>query len=285
MYASWKLFSYDQKGTIWMVEFLKQRIISEWLDKYRFNDGENSAIFLAWAPGAWKTEFIKSVRTLPEWKDYIVLDTDEYRCLFKGYKWSNASDFQQFASRVMDRMYSFCMKEGLRVIIDGTFAAKSKKIDENIAQCLKRKRLFTIILIYQDPIVSYLYTKIRELEKKRNIPFADFVRKYFESIENVFRIAKEYPVSNVQIVLKKILSSNSEKIYDDIRNRDDFYSMLRSEVDESYMIDRNWSIEYTKEELEEKLWVLDDFIAMLKKDPSLGEEISAKLKPHYDTNE
>ena len=37
----------------------------------------------------------------------------------------------------MDRMFSFCIKQGYNMIVDGTFSNQTKA-EENIAQCQKR---------------------------------------------------------------------------------------------------------------------------------------------------
>lgn len=269
-------FSYNQKGIDWMAEFLKWQLIQEWLDKYKIKSGEISAIFLAGAPGAGKTEFIESISALKEWQRFVVLDTDIYRSLFEGYSGSNAHEFQQYASRVMDKLFSFCMNNGLRVIMDGTFAAKGSKIDENIAQCVRHKRLFSIVLIYQDATISYLYTKIREMKQIRHVPREEFIKKYFASIDNVFRIAQDCPLANIQIVIKK-QDIDEPKIYDTIKGKNEFYSMLETELGEIGKIDRNGSIEYSEEELEEKLTVLDEFVDMLKNNPEIGKELYDKI--------
>jgi hypothetical protein len=65
----------------------------------------------------------------------------------------------------------------------------------------------------------------------RNIPAIDFVKKYFDSIENVFRIASTCPVANIQVVLKKH-GSHSEDVYDGIRSKVEFYAMLENELDD-----------------------------------------------------
>lgn len=41
-----------------------------------------------------------------------------------------------------------------------------------------------VALVVQEPIISYLYTKKRELEKTRNVPVDAFLDKFFKSIEN-----------------------------------------------------------------------------------------------------
>lgn len=117
-----------------MAEYLQQEILADYPERYESNELLIPVIFLAGAPGAGKTEWIES---FPDLYNYIILDSDLYRSLFDGYVGSNAAEFHQFASRVMDRMYSFCIKHGYNMIVDGTFA-NSQKANENIKQCEKR---------------------------------------------------------------------------------------------------------------------------------------------------
>lgn len=185
-----------------MAGYLQSIILQEDLSKYCHNDTFIPVIFLAGAPGAGKTEWIES---FPDIEHYIILDTDLYRSLFAGYTGSNASDYHQYASRVMDRMYSFCMKNSYNMIVDGTFS-NPQKAEENIAQCKKRQLAFSIILVMQDPIISYLYTKKREQEKLRNVPTEVFIEKFYRSIEVVKVIHSQYP--QALIFITKKLKSN-----------------------------------------------------------------------------
>ena len=117
-----------------MAEYLQKNILEDVPGRYSYNDTFIPVIFLAGAPGAGKTEWIES---FPDIEHYVTLDTDIYRSLFEGYIGSNAAEFHQYASRVMDRMYSFYIKQGYNIIVDGTFS-NQKKAEENIAQCEKR---------------------------------------------------------------------------------------------------------------------------------------------------
>ena len=45
----------------------------------------------------------------------------------------------------------------------------------------------------QDPLISYLYTKKREQEKRRNVPTKAFIEKYYGSIEVSREIYTRYP--------------------------------------------------------------------------------------------
>jgi len=74
------------------------------IEKFKIN-GKNSisSIFLAWAPWAWKTEFLDTI--FKDLKDnFIVIDIDKYRNLFKWYNWNNAGEFQNWSVKVADKI-------------------------------------------------------------------------------------------------------------------------------------------------------------------------------------
>lgn len=192
-------FPYSPAWVDAMAIYLQERILKQDTKKFIANSEDIPTIFLAWAPGAWKTEFIEWITA--EKGTYIVLDTDTYRCLFDWYTWDNAHEFQQYASWVMDKMYSFCLKRWFNVIIDGTFSGLDYA-DKNIQQCIKKNRSYAIILVYQDPLISYLYTKKRELEKKRRVPEEKFIQKFFGSIEVLKNIQQKYPQSTLFVAIK-----------------------------------------------------------------------------------
>ena len=182
-------FPHTEEGVKLMAEYLQSQILENSPEKYLYNDTFFPVIFLAGAPWAGKTEWIES---FPDIEHYVILDTDLYRSLFDWYTGSNASDFHQYASRVMDRMYSFCIKHQYNMIVDGTFSNQTKA-EENIRQCKKRWIPFSVVLVMQDPLISYLYTKKREQEKRRNVPTKAFIEKYYGSIEVSREIYTRYP--------------------------------------------------------------------------------------------
>lgn len=213
------MFPNTEEWATKMAQYLINTIEKDDLEKYKISTDIFSTIFLAGSPWAGKTEWIES---FGHKEHYIVLDTDEYRKLFDGYKWDNAEEFQQYASRVMDKMFSFCMKNGLNVIVDGTFANKHI-IRQNIYQCIKRERVFMVALVLQDPIISYLYTKKRELEKTRKVPVEAFLEKFFSSIENTRFVLEHYKDATV-LVTKKDPTGTKRQRYKNIfmRNLEDF---------------------------------------------------------------
>jgi hypothetical protein len=57
----------------------------------------------------------------------------------------------------------------------------------------------------QDPIISYLYTKKREIEKLRNVPTSAFIDKFYLSVQTVREMMDTYPKALV-FVTKKLKS-------------------------------------------------------------------------------
>lgn len=172
-----------------MFDFIILVYKKNWIDKFKMNwDISPSVIFLAWAPWSGKTEFIESIENK---HNFIIIDIDKYRVLFDWYNGKNASDFQWLSTKVANKIYSYCIKNDLNVIVDGTFW-NLNVVEQNISMCIKHKREFWVVLIYQDPLLSYYYTKLREIEWKRNVPKDVFIEKFLNSVNNAFKIKKKY---------------------------------------------------------------------------------------------
>ncbi|MDD3794066.1 MAG: zeta toxin family protein [Candidatus Gracilibacteria bacterium] len=182
-------FQPNQEGVKQIFEFIISEYEKNGIDKFKTNgDITPSVIFLAGAPGAGKTEFIESIENN---HNFIIIDIDKYRILFDGYAGKNASEFQGLSTKVANKIYSYCIKNDLNVIVDGTFGNENV-VEQNISMCIKHKRDFGVVLIYQDPLLSYYYTKLREIEGKRNVPKDVFIEKFLNSINNAFEIKKKY---------------------------------------------------------------------------------------------
>lgn len=191
-----------------MAEFIKN---SFWdILKFKIKNEKNiSAIFLAGAPGAWKTEFLETIFT--DLKDnFIVIDVDKYRNLFKWYNWDNANNFQNGSVKVADKVLKFCFKNNLNFIFDWTFR-NFNKIKENFWQCKKYNRKSLITLIYQEPRISFYYTFLRKLKKKRNVPIDIFIDWFYGSIQNVFKAKKDFHNLDLIIAHKKYSFLDKDK--------------------------------------------------------------------------
>lgn len=145
---------------------------------------KTSAIFLAWAPGSGKTEFILSILK-NSW--YFFIDVDSFRNYFQWYTWNNSKDFQRAISKVIDEVMKFCFQNDIRFILDGTFKSL-KHVKRNIENCKNKKRKIKIYFIFQNPYVSYYFTFLRQIQNERNIPIDGFIECFYESIRNIFLI-------------------------------------------------------------------------------------------------
>ncbi len=201
-------FEVSQK---WIENAAKYFIQTLWnIDKYKIHEQENiSSIFLAGAPGAWKTEFLETVlNDLRE--NFIVIDIDMYRKSFKWYNGENSSEYQKTSVRVADKVLKFCFKNELNFIFDGTFR-NYNKVKQNFKQCEKYERKCLVALVFQDPRVSFYYTFLRKLKKKRNVPIDVFVDGFYGSIESVFLVKKHFKNVDIIIANKKYNFANKDK--------------------------------------------------------------------------
>ncbi|MDD2565624.1 MAG: zeta toxin family protein [Candidatus Gracilibacteria bacterium] len=236
-----KLFRNTEEGIQEMFEYFCRILNEKGLDNYKTSIDEPSTIFLAGSPGAGKSEFIES---RIDCNKYIIIDIDKYRNLFEGYNGINSGEFQISSTKVANKMYKFCMQNNLNVVVDGTFG-NIKKIEENIGQCLKRKRDFSIILIFQDPVISYFYTKEREKNGKRNVPQEVFIDKYYNSIINSFIIKERHPEIGFIVAFKSLKKSKFD---------------IKPSVVNKEIFDKTFRVDYNKEKLIFSLGLIDEYL-------------------------
>lgn len=202
-----------EDNELWIEEMTKYIISSFWdTKKYKIKNKDTiSSIFLAWAPWAGKTEFLDTIfNDLKE--DFIIIDIDKYRCLFKWYNWENSSEFQNSCNRVADKLIKFCFQNNLNFIFDWTFKSYWK-VEQNLKQCQKYNRNSLITLIFQDPRISFYYTFLRKLDKKRNVPIQVFIDWFYNSIFNFFKAKKDFKNLDLMIAHKKYTFLDKDKFY------------------------------------------------------------------------
>ena len=147
-----------------------------------------TTVFMAGSPGAGKTEF--SRRLAEQFKQKpVIIDADEIRKIIPGYIGKKAYLFQKAATKGVNLLYDYVCKNSLNAIIDGTFAYADPI--ENIKRSLKHNRNVEIYFLYQDPVISWKFTKVRERKEFRNVPKNIFINAYLKSIENVTLVKKE----------------------------------------------------------------------------------------------
>lgn len=243
-----------------MTECFITQIKNDWIEKYKINwDIVPSTIFLAWAPWAWKTEFIDTIKDNAR---FVVIDIDKYRILFEWYEWHNASNYQKLSTQVANKIYKFCMQNNLNVIIDWTFW-NINVIEQNIQKCIKQNRDFWVVLIYQDPLISYFYTKLRQLEWKRNVPKEIFIEKFYNSIENALKIKQKHPDIFFIFAYKNVK----------------WIFQTNTNVVDKKSFDKKVAINYNKKALIEDLDYIDD---IFKQSSKISNKIINFIKPIFD---
>ncbi len=200
-----------EKTEEWIEEVANYIISTFWdISKYKIKNKKTiSSIFLAWAPWAWKTEFLDTI--FNDLKiNYIVIDIDKYRDYFKWYNWENSSEYQNCSVKVADKILKYCFKNDLNFVFDWTFR-NYNKIKQNFWQCTKYNRKSLITLIFQEPRISYYYTFLRKLKKCRNVPIDVFIDWFYDSIFNVFKATSEFSSIDIMIAHKKYHPLNKDK--------------------------------------------------------------------------
>ena len=83
-------------------------------------------------------------------------------------------------------------------------------------------RYVGLLYLFQDPIVAWKFTKIREAKEGRNIPKKVFVAEFFESKECVNRIKSEFG-SKVELwLIKKNFDQSIAKTEFNVDNVDSY---------------------------------------------------------------
>lgn len=98
----------------------------------------------------------------------------------------------------------------MNFILDGTFRSYGK-VEQNLNQCRKYNRKVLITLIFQEPKISFYYTFLRKLHKKRNVPVDVFVDGFYDSITNIFRAVREFEGINIMIAEKRCKDIDGHK--------------------------------------------------------------------------
>lgn len=178
----------SEDAHLWIKDHRKD-LIKKFVPENTPTDSYPTTIFMAGSPGAGKTKF--SRRLAESFKEKpVIIDADEIRKFVSGYKGKKAYIFQKAATKGVNILYDYACKMGLNIILDGTFAYNDAL--GNIDHSLKHNRNVEIYFLYQDPLLSWAYTKKRELKEFRNVPKKVFIKAYIKSIDNVNNAKKLY---------------------------------------------------------------------------------------------
>ncbi len=195
------------------IDFLKEnknRLFENYL-KSNYRAEPRIVIFMAGASGAGKTEYCKS-RILND-SSLLHLDTDEIRDFFApiGYNGTNASEFQQVASKSIDLLFKEAISRELNVILDTNFS-KINLANINIQKALKHQYIVEIVYILQKIEQCLEFAKAREITTKRVVPKDIIVKSLRNSFDTVLQV-KEIFGDRINLIL---IDRIEDKIYEDI---------------------------------------------------------------------
>jgi len=184
-----------------------------------------SSYFMAGSPGAGKTEFskgfIKQLQDKEPSRKIVRIDADEIRDVLPGYNHKNAWELQPAASLGVEKILDYVFHNNQDFLLDGTFS-NYNIAKRNIQRCLKHKRKIWLIYLYQDPIVAWRFTKIREVGEGRNIPKCAFVDEFFKSKDCVNKIKAEFGHEIELWLIKKDFNQGIQDTEFNIENIDSY---------------------------------------------------------------
>lgn len=185
-----------------------------------------SSYFMAGSPGAGKTEFskgfIKQLQEKEPSRMIVRIDADEIRDILPGYNHANAWELQPAASRGVEKIVDYVFDHDQDFLLDGTFSSYSVA-QKNIERCKGHNRKIGLLYLYQDPIIAWKFTKVREAGEGRNIQKDAFIKEFFGSRECVNRIKSEFG-SDIELWLikKDFTNQGIEKTWFNIDNVDNY---------------------------------------------------------------
>jgi len=172
------------------------------------------SMFMAGAPGVGKTEFSKSFievyYTVDPSNKMVRIDTDEVRASIPGYNGSNSFIFQRAAALGLEPLLDSVHKNHQNVMVDTTFS-NLDIATSNIKRALGRNRNTGIIYLYQEPEISWKFTKIRKHEEGRIVPKEFFIEAFFKAKNNVNKV-KEIFGKRIKLSLLVLDENHSIKL-------------------------------------------------------------------------
>lgn len=192
----------------------KKEFVQRVVDKKVADSERKVAIFMAGAPGSGKTEVAESALSLDQ--SLCDIDADQFRSIFPGYNGSNSSDFQRGASYLVDYTFSWLIDHRFSVLLDGTFAVS--KALENVKRVIDHNYHVYIYYVYQDPLIAWNFTQIREKQEGRFVPVERFINAYFEAYANVNQVKGMLGDKVTLDVFLKDFNNNVAEYVSDVQN-------------------------------------------------------------------
>ncbi|MDR3642461.1 MAG: zeta toxin family protein [Candidatus Doudnabacteria bacterium] len=176
------------------------------------------SLFMAGSPGAGKTEVSKRLIEVFDGSQPVRIDADDIRAIFPDYNGNNSHIFQRACTLGVNVLFDYVLHNNINAILDGTFAYE--RAMENIERSLKHNRRVVIYYLFQDPVVAWTFTKIREEKEGRHVSKEVFIHSFVRARENVSQ-AKAHFGSKIELNLViKDFSKSFEKLYDNVESLD-----------------------------------------------------------------
>lgn len=132
------------------------------------------------------------------------IDMDEIATLLDGYSPQKAKDFRLDASAILTKVLEQAIKQKISFVLDGTFSHGNAI--SNVARTCAKGYTVIVVVIHQDPLLSWQFTKDRELVEKRCIELDDFILSYERMWRNISSLLiMDLPV-RIQLLEKRSVS-------------------------------------------------------------------------------
>jgi|SRR3989339_497565 len=204
------------------------------IDKFIGNNTETNKkpvfIFMAGAPGAGKTEtskwLIEELKKKEVSGEIVRIDADEIRKIFKplGYNGKNSDDYKRGCVKGVEILFDACIKNKFHTVVDGTFSSL-KVAQKNIQSAIKIKAAVYVVYVYQDPLVAWGFTKIREKEEGRRIEKRIFIDSLYKSIFNVNAVKEKYRDKVEVWLVEKEITNKTKNIRFNIDHIDNYLKL------------------------------------------------------------
>lgn len=151
----------------------------------------------------------------------VRIDADEIRSIFVplGYDGRNSDEYKRGCNKGVEILFDSCLKNRYHVIIDGTFASL-RVAERNIISAIGVGASIFIVYVYQDPLLAWGFTKVREKEEGRRVDKELFIKSLFQSIDNVDKIKEKYGDKIEIWFVEKDISNITKNIIFDIHSVD-----------------------------------------------------------------
>lgn len=213
----------------------KHELIGRFADPKIYKpDSKPVSLFMAGSPGAGKTESSKRLIEAIVGPPPVRIDADDIRAIFPNYTGSNSHIFQRACTLGVNVLFDYVLHNNINAILDATFAYE--RAMENIERSLKHNRDVIIYYLFQDPVVAWNFTQIREAKEGRRVSKEVFINSFLKARENVTQAKAHFGDKITLNLIIKDFTKNFEQAYPNADRLDKYLEAV-----------------YTKEELEKIL--------------------------------